>query len=97
LATFIGGLSNRFFIPKETTIIRDYLLDGDTIINYIDWSNELEDNSIEIGKNVFNNSALKELVVPKSVKTVDQYLCYNSQNLENVVWNSDADIPYYAF
>ena len=54
---------------------------------------------IEIGDNVFaNNIFIKKLVIPESVKSLGNKMCYGAKNLEEVVLpNNITVIPDYAF
>ncbi len=54
---------------------------------------------IEIGDNVFaDNLFIKKLVIPESVKSLGNKMCYGAKNLEEVVLpNNITVIPDYAF
>ena len=54
---------------------------------------------IEIGDEVFaNNLFIKKLVIPESVKSLGNKMCYGAKNLEEVVLPNDITvIPDYAF
>ena len=54
---------------------------------------------VEIGDEVFaNNLFIKKLVIPESVKSLGNKMCYGAKNLEEVVLpNNITVIPDYAF
>jgi len=50
-----------------------------------------------IGKWAFAYSSLNKITIPSNSETVGDYAFYYTKNLEEVDWNSDANIPFRCF